>query len=92
MFDALEWLAATRSHVLTKGEKMIRYDGYNSMVRTGNCWGMTPEMNGNLSIPSKAAPDGIQVLFTITIPIVSNWKTEVDSSLPNAIRNKSCFF
>ena len=35
MFDALEWLAATFSHVPGKGEQMVRYYGYYSNVSRG---------------------------------------------------------
>jgi hypothetical protein len=35
MFDALEWLAATCSHVPNKGEQMVRYYGYYGNVCRG---------------------------------------------------------
>jgi len=34
-FDALEWLAATCSHVPNQGEQMVRYYGYYSNVSRG---------------------------------------------------------
>jgi hypothetical protein len=35
VFDALEWLAAMCSHVLNKGEQMVRYYGYYSNASLG---------------------------------------------------------
>ena len=35
VFDALEWLAAMCSHVLDRGEQMVRYYGYYSNVSRG---------------------------------------------------------
>ena len=35
IFDALEWLAAMRSHVPNKGEQMVRYYGHYSNVARG---------------------------------------------------------
>jgi len=34
-FDALEWLVAMSSHILDKGEQMVRYYGYYSNVCRG---------------------------------------------------------
>jgi len=35
VFDTLEWLAAMGSHVLNKGEQMVRYYGHYSNVSRG---------------------------------------------------------
>jgi len=45
IFDALEWLAATCSNVLNKGEQMVRYYGYYSNVSRGKRK-KKPRMNG----------------------------------------------
>jgi hypothetical protein len=35
VFDALEWLAAMPSHILDRGEQMVRYYGYYRNVSRG---------------------------------------------------------
>ena len=53
-FDALEWLAAMCSHVLGKGEQMVRYYGYYSNV----CRGKRRKENQDALIPCIMEPDG----------------------------------
>lgn len=54
IFDALEWLAAMRSHVPNKGEQMVRYLGYYSNVARGK----RKKSDQDELIPSILEPDG----------------------------------